>query len=232
MAERRKNNRVLLVFAFVVILAGSLFTQNRTMLLGFIVFYVAAQMFVFKKPVKPLIYICFFSFFVFGAFFFLASDNMITLLQKRLFLSVSAGAEIEHALTVGRFGLYVQYLDRLVSTFPFGQGLGLPFSYGVFSQEPTFISDISLVSFSIPFGLLGTIMLFTFFVKLFRSFKRHKKVYPNDISPRIFIWLLFTACIISLNIDIFSRNIFVVYLAVFAVLHYVPSAKKMEKVIE
>lgn len=230
MIARDKHKRMLLGFAFLVILSGSLFTQNRTMLVGLLVFFVTTQLFVFKKSVKPVIYITFVSVIVAGVFLSLASDNMVALFQKRLFLTDSAGVEIDHALFVGRVGLYDQYLDRIFSSFPYGQGLGVPFSYGIFSGEPIFISDISLVSFSIPFGLLGLVALLLFIGKLFKSFKKYNKTYHDDKGPKVFYWLLFTSFLVSLNVDIFSRNIFVVYLSVFAGLYFVPSVKRMEKV--
>lgn len=232
MIEKNKNRRMLLMLAVFVILVAILFTQNRTILAGLMFLFFAAQFFVFKKAVRPFVYISIFSLISAVIFFYFASNDMIVLFQKRLFLTDSAGAEIDHAFFIGRVGLYNQYLDRLGSTFPFGQSLGLPFAYGIFSGEPIFVSDISLLSFSISFGLLGLVALLIFIAKLFKSFEKYKMIYRNDKSPKVFYWLLFTAFIISLNVDIFSRNIFVVYLAVFAVLHFVPSAKRIEKVLK
>ncbi len=229
MIERDKYKKKLLDFAVFFIFVGSVFTQNRTMLGGLMFFFIVTQLFVFKKAIKPIIYISIVAIIVAASFFFLASDNMIALLQKRLFLTNSAGTEIEQAFTVGRVGLYIQYLDILRSTLPFGQGLGIPFAYVIFSGEPIFTSDISLASFSIPFGLLGLIMLLMFMANIFKSFHKYEKVYPYDKSPKIFYWLLVSAFFISLNMDVFSRNIFVVYLAVFAVLHFVPSAQRTKR---
>ena len=230
MIERDSSKRKLLGFAVIVVLVGSVFTQSRTMLGGLLVFYVFAQLFVFKKRVRPVIYISVIALIVAASFLLLASDNMIELLQSRLFLTDSAGAEIERAFTVGKVGNYIQYLDILRSTLPLGQGLGLPFSYGMVSGEPIYISDISLVSFSIPFGVLGLGMLLMFIYRLLKSFQRYATIYCNATIPRVFYWLLVSAFLISLNVDVFSRNIFVVFLAVFAVIHFVPSDQTTQQV--
>jgi len=64
--------------------------------------------------------------------------------------------------------------------------------------------------------------------KVFKSFHKYKKVYPSDKSPKIFYWLLVSAFLFSLNVDVFSRNIFVV----FVVLYFIPSAQRTKQVLK
>jgi hypothetical protein len=124
MIETDKYKKMLLGFAVFVILVAILFTQNRTILAGLLLFCFSVQLFVFKKAIRPFVYTSVFPLISIVTFFYLASENMTNLLKKRLLLTDSAGAEIEHAFLIGRFSLYDQYLDRLSSSFPFGQGLG------------------------------------------------------------------------------------------------------------
>lgn len=228
MINRRNKKKVLLVFALMIVLAGSLFTQNRTMLVGLLIFYVGSQKMVFNRAVKPFIYISFASVIGAGVFYFLASDEMVALLQRRLLLAGAAHDEIAHSFTDGRVSLYVQYLDRFLASFPFGQGLGLPLAYGLYSEVPVFTADISLVSFGIPFGFLGLVIFLIFIFRMFWSFRIYKNAAPFDKLSQVLILLLFSSCFVSLNIDLFSRNIFVVYLAVFAVIHFVPSLERVK----
>lgn len=226
MIEKNKYKRYVLNFLVLIILTASLFTQNRTMLAGLILFYFCTQKYVFNRSIKATLSIFILLVVSLVFFIYLSSDDMISLLQRRLFITDASDREFEDAFLIGRVSLYNQYLNAIQSSFPFGQGLGLPLSYGIFSGIPVFTTDISFVSFVLPFGLVGFILLFVFIFKIFNSFNKYAKVHAGDKSSKVFYFITLSATLVAFNVDIFSRNIFVVYLAVFAVLLHIPSIKK------
>lgn len=75
-------------------------------------------------------------------------------------------------------------------------------------------------------SVVGFILLFVFIFKIFNSFNKYAKVHAGDKSSKVFYFITLSATLVAFNVDIFSRNIFVVYLAVFAVLLHIPSIKK------
>lgn len=227
MLEKRKIKKYVLNFAVLMIFAGSIFTQNRTILATLIIFYIFTQRFVFKKSIQALTNISILAVISSVIFIFLSSDNMFALLQKRLFITDAASNELEHAFLVGRVYLYDQYLNIFQATFPFGQGLGRPFAHILFSGDPVFTSDISLVSFILPFGFVGLFMFLTFIFKIYKLFK-NAIACRDDKSSAVFCFLLISFFLMSFNVDIFSRNIAVVYLTVFAVLNDVSISKKLK----
>jgi len=89
-----------------------------------------------------------------------------------------------------------------------------------FDNTPLFTTDISFVAFLLPFGLPGLVIFFGFVFAIWKTFISHGRIYSNNQSSGVFVLMLVTSLLVSLNIDIFSRKIFVIYIAVFAVLHF------------
>jgi hypothetical protein len=226
--KSKKNNLIAVRLSIATVLLASLFTQNRSMLVGLMLFYMAVELIVFKKNFRAVLTISTLAVIVSSLFLFLASSDMVTMLQQRLFLGPNIQSELAHSFG-DRYNLYDQYINILEASFPFGQGFGPHYNINRFSGSPVYTTDISLLSFALPFGICGLFIFLGFIVNVLKSFKTYSKYNFVDKSGKVFFWLTISALIVSLNVDLFSRNIFVVYLAVFAVLHDTARKNKAAK---
>lgn len=215
------KGRAMLVISVIVILVGVLFTQSRTVLAGVLLFLLLCQLFVSGINPSRVIGAVVLSIVSVGIFMWFASPQMVGLLLRRLFLGGNAQAELARSLTQGRLPLYEQYAYIFADTFPVGQGLGRPLGFNYYLERPVFTSDISLVSFSLPFGILGLAMLCLFILICRKSFSYFERIHPKTRNAKVFGIMLIVAFMVSLNLDLFSQNAFVVYLAVFAMIHFV-----------
>jgi len=120
---------------------------------------------------------------------------------------------IEQSLIRERIPIYTQYLESIKAYFPLGQGLGKPFHIRRDGTRVP-ISDISIISFLLPLGLMGLIIFFLFIYSLFRLVSKSKS-YIGEKEIRIVKLFLIISLIMSLNIDLFSRNNFVIFLSMF-----------------
>jgi hypothetical protein len=123
----------------------------------------------------------------------------------------------ETSVEVNRLFLYEQYWDRIVNSFPYGQGLGHPVANN--GVQDVYIADISIVAFLIPFGLTGVLLFIVFIKNIFKLIRNSysdsyfKKHLRESFSVMIVIWI-----VISLNDDWISRKISVIYMAIISVL--------------
>lgn len=116
----------------------------------------------------------------------------------------------EQAVLVNRLVLYEQYWASLSTYFPLGQGLGIPIaSHGT---TELFTTDISILSFMLPFGVLGLLTLIAYLRALKRMIEEidEPSLGCRHVKALTGLLLMFFV-LVSLNFDVFSRNIAVVW---------------------
>lgn len=170
------DRRMLILFAILVTVVGTLMTQSRTLVLAIVLFALIGNLLSpGKKKFKPLL-LTILPLSVFF-FFFVTNEDIQELFLARFFLTDAANYEFEVAFYLNRTTAYLQYLDRFIDSFPLGQGLGRPLSID-FTGTKALISDISLVSFVLPLGILGG-YLFYRYVNVVLSYSKR---FSSDLS--------------------------------------------------
>ena len=189
-------------------------TLNRTMMIGLALFLVG-HIFLEKRitlsierSIKVIAIGVIGILIIFGIMSF---DPKVNHLVKKRYMGSGYGIDqvYETAVVMERFPMYEQYANSIKTYFLIGQGLGRPFSTQPNGDEvPT--TDISVLSFLLPFGLLGLSAFCVFIYTLFRLLSIGNNCI-NERGIRIIKLFLIISLIISLNIDLFSRNNFVIY---------------------
>ena len=152
-------------------------------------------------------------------FFVIANEEMRILFYTRFFGGDDISTEFENAFFIGRSLNYEQYYSKFIASFPFGQGLGHPLSVTLLEDE-IYTSDISIVSFVLPLGVFGILLLIGYLKVVLKFFSAFRREFPSSKAPKVYVLMIFVTLFASLNVDMYSRNIFVVYLAYFASLHF------------
>ncbi len=211
-------SKVIMSIALVLTFACLFNTLNRTMLIGlalFLVGYIFLEKRItlsIKRSIKVIGVGVLCVLIVFGAISFNPKVNHLA--EKRYMGSGYGFDQVyEIAIVMGRFPIYEQYANSIKTYFPIGQGLGRPFSIRPNGDEVP-ITDISVLSFLLPFGLLGLIAFCVFIYTLFRLVSRAKNCI-SDRETHIIKLFLIISLIMSLNIDLFSRNNFVIFVTMF-----------------
>lgn len=193
------------IFGLAVVLAAALATQNRTIALAIAVM-IAYFMRIGFRGIFYLSLICAAGYF----FFEYLPDNAKTLFLTRFFFG-DAGGEFERAFEVGRIVLYEQYFETIGEHFLFGAGLGFPLSYSYIGGFSIYTSDISLVSFLVPFGLFGLVLIIWFLRGICVGIVALRLEVSSAYRRNLMV-LFIVSLLVSLNIDIFSRSVFVLVL--------------------
>jgi hypothetical protein len=223
------KNRLLLFSALLLVFFGILLTQSRTILAALLLFYAIGHSIILKKPLKATIYAAIVATILLLLFLAAADDRMRDLFYTRFFIGGDAADEYERSFLINRVVTYFQYWNSIASSFPFGQGLGKPLSVTLYGAD-IYTSDISFISFLLPFGILGLI-LFVFYLRIvWKYISAFGTAYPNNKLAPIFFVMVLTTMLLSLNLDIYSRNIFVIYLSFFASLLFQASKRIDEPV--
>jgi len=204
------------LLAFLISFAAMFNTFNRTVIIGMLLFmlgYLVSEKGLIRKFKKL---------FLISGIILLAviviilashiDERIIKLIQLRYLGYGDINNVYYHALEQRRYPLYAQYLYSLKEYFPLGQGLGRPFSIH-FTGEPIYTSDISLISFVLPFGVFGFAIFSFFSYKLYSLIGSLKNTKWAKESHLIAL-MLTVFLLMSLNIDFFSRNNFVIYFVV------------------
>lgn len=108
-----------------------------------------------------------------------------------------------------RLPLYEQYFANIMKSFPWGLGLGIPVA-SLWGHD-AYYSDVSLLTFLIPLGLAGFCFCLAFIILLYRRIAKLNDSYWRDLLTISVV----TYIVVSLNVDIFSRNNAVIILAAF-----------------
>ena len=135
-------------------------------------------------------------------------ENVLRNIEYRIVGLVTLTSDISGHISV-RTQLYQQYLE-VFSASPFiGVGFGYPFSI---SPIVSFYSDVTLVSFGLPFGLIGIVLIFAFWGVLIVKILNQTSRAFHDIRAGLIAATII--CIgVSLNDDIWSHKEFVIVIA-------------------
>lgn len=204
--------RIILLLSSLVSFVAMFNTLNRTMLLGLITFVVTISLYYgyFNKPngsfVKTISLILVSAL---GIYFIINFEERLERLIAIRFFGNGGGflAIYQQDLLNTRSILYHQYWNSLLNYFPFGQGLGVPLS--VYLLKEAYITDISLLTFTLPFGFLGLLCFIIFLVSIFKTIKKISNKYY--LLKRSLFILYFLSILMSFNIDLYSRNNFVIF---------------------
>jgi len=208
----RKKTDVVAQVCCMVCVFGTLLTLNRTLPPFMIAFYIVAHYSVSKRISRTFLSLAILSVMAAVLVFWLADDRYFHLFAKR-FLGHGDLANIyERCVLYGRAVMYERYLEIIMETFPLGQGLGLP--YVSTRMGSVYITDNSFLAFFLPFGVLGG-FLFIWFIERIWGALDEKNLGPMESMDlvRVLRIMLAFLCLVSLNIDVFSRNNAVLILA-------------------
>ncbi len=204
--------RQTMLFAFITSFVATFNTSNRSLLLGCVGFFLGAvamsvnsrQAFARIALGTTIVLLA-----AISVSCLLQTDGRLRELVDLRFLGHGDVSEIyEQAVTINRVPHYEEYAERIRASFVVGQGLGRPFS--VITGQDVFIADISLVAFLLPFGIMGIVVFGVFVMKLVTLIRRAPTSSRAGTSSLVLL-LLALCLILSLNLDLFSRNNFVIY---------------------
>lgn len=219
----------LAVFATVL---GALATLSRTTMIGLLLIAMLAPLVYYRKTAPKLTYYFRMGFVL---LFMLAGVLALSLanprfgksLALRFAINVGVSEVVDSAITGNRDMLYDQYMERLVNGLPLGQGIGKP--YAVIPERGAFYTvDNSYLSFMLPFGLVGMLILFGFLYQL------KKLLGPQSPDPalerfrKFMLLVVSVTMLIALNMDIFSRNNYVLFITLIALAFYNTRRDKLE----
>lgn len=214
-SKELKTKKWLLVMVSLLSFITMFNTLNRTMLVGYGLFliwiiFISQNLRMFFRRFSAVFVILFVS-FVSVVVLSSLDERVASLIQLRFF----GGGDIANVYNVsfvgGRLGLYEQYAQSILQYFPLGQGLGRPFSSLLGNHVYT--TDISFMSFLLPFGLMGVMVFFVFIYNIFSGIRQYGGQDNKQLRQLLFV-LVCIFLLMSLNIDFFSRNNFVIFLAV------------------
>ncbi len=228
-----RHKSVVLYLSLISCLVALMASVSRTEILATIVFVIVLSVFeasgVIKKLKRVSLLLPIILIALLAAYFVLSLDSRFTDAANIRFTGGGDVSNIyERSVEINRLFLYDQYWTKLSDNFPFGQGLGRPFANN--GIEDVFISDISIVSFMLPFGLVGAVLFFIFVRAIRQLFRKpthsceslFEKKFRYAFLHMTTIWIL-----ISLNDDWFSRKSSVIYLALFGVLIFSTKNRKL-----
>ncbi len=205
-------SRPMVLLAFAISFAAAFNTSSRTVLAGCVLFILGAlitvaglrQAFSRIALVTTLVLLS----AIPVCSIYQEDERVRDLIDRRFFGSGDVENVYERAVMTNRMPYYEQYLESFRRHFPVGQGLGRPLS--VASTHDIFISDVSFISFLLPFGAMGILLFGVFVMKLVTLIRRAPAAVRSD-SRNLFLLLLVVSLLMSLNMDLFSRHNFVIH---------------------
>jgi hypothetical protein len=212
--KHSRINRLLAGSALLLGAAATFGTQDRTPLAGMLAFAVGSIFIAsgWRDAVRRIGQ-------TFGiSLLFVATIGALLMVDSRIremaslrFLGGDGGAQTIYQvdLVLGRIEMYRQYWNSITEHFPWGQGFGLPYS-AVWQKEVP-ITDISLMAFLLPLGVFGLAIFGLFIRALWRIASHTSGKLPSKYGRAIKL-LIIVSLLVSLNVDIYSRNNFVVQL--------------------
>lgn len=216
----RYFDKFVILFSVFSSLIAVFFTFNRTIMFGILGFFLLGFIFNYKNKKISSWFIKLFGIAIFfsSIYLILTIDDSAWKLFEYRYLGGKEGfyGVYKESFEVGRYEMYEQFWDSIKNNFPFGQGFGLPFYVDRYhGLHDTATTDISLLAFILPFGVIGFIIFISFLFILWRNINLVTvgSFYGVSFDYYFFILksLFFISILISLNLDIYSRNIFVVF---------------------
>lgn len=204
-----KKNNIPITLAMIICLIAEILTFSRTCLIAIIIIFFVSLFFSYKN--KYLTKILIFYFMAFFAVYISVGifnfENVIDNIRSRIigFLTLSSEYDISGHIS-DRTILYAQYFDVFLRSPILGVGFGVPYST---VPEFSTYSDITIISFLLPLGLIGLYLFLIFIKKLWLLLTLAKDpIYSNTVfglKMSIIIGLT-----ISLNDDIWSHKEFII----------------------
>lgn len=204
-----------LLIVLILSFAAMFNTLNRTILAGYSLFFIFTVLIsensrMFFRRSSAVLMIAFGAValvMVLSAF----DERVASLIELRFFGSGEVAEVYSKAVVAGRLGLYEQYMQSILQHFPLGQGLGRPLSSSF--DKDVYTTDISFMSFLLPFGLMGLLIFGSFIYRNFAIVGQSGEQISKQTRRLLFLFVgIFL--LMSLNIDFFSRDNFVIYLVV------------------
>lgn len=219
--EYTPRKRLVIKLAVAATVLAALATLSRTTLLGLSMIAFLAPLVYYQKKAQKLTYYFRMGFVVFFMIVGIVGLSLINerfgkSLALRFAVNVGVSEVVDSAITGNRDILYEQYTERLVSGLPFGQGLGKP--YAVLPDRGAFYTvDNSYLSFMLPFGLIGLVILGGFLFQIFKLLGPKSDDWPLERFRKFMMLVLGVTMIIALNMDLFSRNNYVIFITLIAI---------------
>ena len=201
----RNGTLRVLIICFIAI--GLLFVMNRTIIAG-IAFYLILLLFIRRSQISQTKILYLSAGFILTIIIFsiltIAYPDIGATFMSRFF-------DKESLIMAGetRLPLYEQYFANIMKSFPWGLGLGIPVA-SLWGHD-AYYSDVSFLTFLIPLGLIGFCFCLAFIILLYRRISQLNDSYWRGLMSISVI----TYVLVSLNVDIFSRNNAVIILAAF-----------------
>lgn len=212
--EYSRINRILAGIALAISLTATFNTQSRTNLMAMLALLVASLLVSSGlreawRRTGQMIGISLL--FAAAARVLLITNESFKALADKRFLGGGMGAEkiYQVDLELIRMELYRQYWNSITEHFPWGQGFGFPYSSIGKWEIP--VTDITLMSFILPLGVFGLVIFGLFIRILWCTVSQASAKMPLKYG-RIIKALIVISLLVSLNVDIFTRNTFVVML--------------------
>ncbi|MGV8915086.1 MAG: hypothetical protein ACOH1X_06530 [Kaistella sp.] len=202
----RNEEKIILVPALLLIFIGGFFTFNRTLIFALFIMILLLILIQIRNLRFKNIFLIFIGFFVVSYVFSSwanVNENFDNLLQGRILDPLSGKLNADSDIS-SRYMLYDQYIDNIKGSYFLGNGFGVP--YSTIPEERVW-ADVTLVSFLIPFGLLGLAVFFGFIKKLYSNIK----LIQNRKIKNAFTLVLILQLLISLNDDLWSHKNFPMY---------------------
>lgn len=183
----------------------SLLTFNRTSLLTiiFIISFWSIYTAYSKNISKLLVFYAVFFVSILVGLSVFNFENILRNIEYRIFGFLGLTSDVTQHID-DRMVLYSQYYEMFVNYFPLGAGFDVPFA--TYPEVSTY-SDVTLVSFVLPFGFFGLMMFLIYILKLWSlvNLVKSRSVLDDGLGFKIVILVGIFA---SFNDDIWSHKEF------------------------
>ena len=209
-AAERPSNRKFLIFAVVVGSIPALLTFSRTFILTVILMFLVSAVYgLYRK--KMVAQLQFFAPFVIACVIAITItdfENVLHNIEYRVIGIFTLSSDVSGDVGY-RVSLYSQYFDVL-ATYPlFGAGFGVPFAT---VPKNSFYSDVTLVSFMLPFGVAGLVAFVLYVTKLWTMLNSvHGVEYATARTGMKVVLIL--ALLVSFNDDLWTHKEFSIVIA-------------------
>ena len=216
--SRRKQ--LVIKLSVVISLLAALATLSRTVFIGLALIALFAPLVYYQKTAKKITY---YFRMAFVLSFMIVSIVGLSLVNERFgkslamrfAINIGVSEVVDSAITGNRDMLYAQYSDRLINNLPLGQGLGKPYAV-IPDRGVAYTVDNSYLSFMLPFGLIGLLVFFVFLFQIRKLMGPRCASQHLERFRKFMLLIIAITLIIALNVDLFSRNNFVIFITLIA----------------
>lgn len=187
-------------------------TQSRTLLFGYLGLTLVLITQSSRSPLRTLVFITCVLTSIAAIAYSTLDDQIVMGFTNRFGLNENFNEAINTAIIDGRGELFEYYASQLQNYRVLGGGFGLPL-FILQDQTPVFTSDVSFLSFYFPMGIPGVFLLGTFLWNCWRCVRTASRRFDVHTISTGLQSVLCMACILSINLDLFSRSLFIVMFA-------------------